>query len=188
MKSPRRNSSAIGCFFSKLQNHRLYLAAKQTRRLSEDTDAFLFTKSNYKHEWPRLAPVACVFIHQPRVKCCRCDVVFTCLFNAETWPPGSDLTALPIPWNCDGNIVMINCQVNLNWPQNVDFQKKLNESWMLWHECCDCDLALQHCPDCHSFIYSAQILTMQSLESLSQSLSSWGMLHRNSSGNKKTRL
>lgn len=89
---------------------------------------FLFTKSNYKHDWPRLAPAACVFIHQPRVKCCRCDVVFTCLFNAETWPPGSDLTALPIPWNCDGNIAMINCQVNLNWPQNVDFQKKFNET------------------------------------------------------------
>lgn len=119
---------------------------------------FLFTESNYKLDWPRLSPAACVFIHQPRAKCCRCDVVFICLFNTKAWPPGSDLMALPIPRNCDENIVMIKCQVNLNWLQKVDLQK-------MEHKCCNGFLSEQHCPDCHSFTYCAQLLTVKSLES-----------------------
>lgn len=81
---------------------------------------FLFTKSNYKLDWPRLSPAACIFIHQPRVKCLFCDVVFICLFNTKTWSPGSELMALPIPQNCKENIVMIKCRGNLNWLQEVD--------------------------------------------------------------------
>lgn len=75
MKSPQRDSSAIACFFSKLQSYGLYLAAKQTSPQSEDTDIFSsqitsLTDPDYhllpaylsiNPEWSAVAMTLCLF-------------------------------------------------------------------------------------------------------------------------------
>lgn len=116
---------------------------------------FLFTKSNYKPDWPRLSPA--VFTHKPRVKCCRCDVVFIYLFNTKCWPPRQRFNGIA---NDDENIIMIKCPVSSNWLQKADLPPQKMKTWMLC-----CVLMDQHCSYYYSFTYLTQYLTRQSLES-----------------------
>lgn len=144
MKSPPRESSVIGCFFSNLQKP-LPVSSSQTNKdpIRRYGCTFHLQSQITSSNAPDYRLLPTYWSINPEEVC-----LFACLIQKPTTKPHpGDLMVSPIPQNSIENIVMVKCEVNSNWLLTDEEMK----TWMHWWH-----LAEQPCPDCHSFAFCAQ--------------------------------